>query len=927
MNMYVSKKWIVAWLAFSWMPVRAIQAQCPESATVWKKIIFLRDSAKLSPKEQLAQLTPYLQQYRKCKEAPDSAFVLLYQRMGWLNVLTGNFQEGRQLTEASIAAYRKSNISMKGDKALLMRGYNNLRLCCDSLGDINASRVARDSSIRAGLRDGGNYTLLSFLLFLQADEYFKLGDYYRTIETADLGYRITNEHAGENLYAAYYLKGFPALTINSLVFLKKFSEAEELLESKIQSLDPSKDKDFLASFTQLYARTLEGRDWKRALSYYQLSFQYYRQTGNSEGCAQTMNNAGYNIFYQKLKDYPGALTYYRNALLYANEAERPNILQNIGNVYMAMKQPDSSALYFRDAYRSILGDLPKKDILSASSSALLNSGYSEYLIDLLLSEAEAYRQRYNLSGNRQELRMALDNYRMTDQFLQKLQHRIGVMLSKLYLRGLGKRLYEPAIELCLQLDDKEQAFYFFEKSRAVILYDQLRDMSVLNPREFSSINQLRKDIRRLELEQDTLRQENPRMDIVKRELFTMRQNEEVLREKLRKQNPLFFQNQLDSGFITLERFRKAFFPANGSFVELLTGDSAVYIMILTGNDLQIKRVPVDSYRSLLARAIQQVSSPEFQNAHFTEFRQTCAGMYELLFGKTNMPAGSMVISADGSYLPFEVLTIAPASGGYRYLIEDHPVSYTYSAAYWYNDFSNPGKPAGPLLGLAPVRFPAQSGLPALVGSDRSLQHIGALWSHSKMMLEPEASRKNFFKQFGRYSIVQLYTHAADSSGRGEPVIWLSDSSIYLSELGSEDRPACRLIVLSACQTGRGQTYIGEGVYSFNRGFAALGVPSAIANLWEADSKSTYLLTEKFYEFLGQGKASDEALRLAKLSLLASNEYSLPYYWAAPVLVGKSESFGREKPWSKAWIYIIPVTIILITGMIFVTRRIRTGTAG
>jgi CHAT domain-containing protein len=110
----------------------------------------------------------------------------------------------------------------------------------------------------------------------------------------------------------------------------------------------------------------------------------------------------------------------------------------------------------------------------------------------------------------------------------------------------------------------------------------------------------------------------------------------------------------------------------------------------------------------------------------------------------------------------------------------------------------------------------------------------------------------------------LYTHSSDSSGRGEPVIYFADSALYLSDLISEYKPLARLIVLSACETGAGKVYNGEGVFSFNRGFAAIGIPAAITNLWSVENASTYKLTELFYKYLTRGIPSDIALQKAKL---------------------------------------------------------------
>ena len=104
-----------------------------------------------------------------------------------------------------------------------------------------------------------------------------------------------------------------------------------------------------------------------------------------------------------------------------------------------------------------------------------------------------------------------------------------------------------------------------------------------------------------------------------------------------------------------------------------------------------------------------------------------------------------------------------------------------------------------------------------------MEKISSYFPQARTLIESYASRNNFMKLFDGYRIIQLYTHSADSSSSGEPVIYFSDSALYLSELIPEKKPATRLIVLSACETGNGKLYQGEGIFSFNRGFAALGI--------------------------------------------------------------------------------------------------------
>ena len=170
------------------------------------------------------------------------------------------------------------------------------------------------------------------------------------------------------------------------------------------------------------------------------------------------------------------------------------------------------------------------------------------------------------------------------------------------------------------------------------------------------------------------------------------------------------------------------------------------------------------------------------------------------------------------------------------------------------------------------------------------------------------------QQFSQYRIIQLYTHAADSSSNNEPVIYFADSALFLSDLISAYKPLTRLIVLSACETGTGKIYQGEGVFSFNRGFAALGIPAAITNLWSVDNESTYILTELFYKYLTTGLPTDVALQKAKLEFIenASREKSMPCYWAGPVLVGKTDTIELSKPFPWKWI----VLFAIVGGIVF-----------
>jgi CHAT domain-containing protein len=147
--------------------------------------------------------------------------------------------------------------------------------------------------------------------------------------------------------------------------------------------------------------------------------------------------------------------------------------------------------------------------------------------------------------------------------------------------------------------------------------------------------------------------------------------------------------------------------------------------------------------------------------------------------------------------------------------------------------------------------------------------------------------------------------------------------LRLSELLAEKKPLAKLIVLSACETGTGQLYKGEGVFSFNRGFAALGIPSSVSNLWSVDNVSTYHLTELFYKYLARGLPMDEALQKAKLEFMreSSKEKALPFYWAGAILAGKTDAIQLKKsPSSTFIVLLITLSCVLVFAYALWSRR-------
>jgi len=96
-----------------------------------------------------------------------------------------------------------------------------------------------------------------------------------------------------------------------------------------------------------------------------------------------------------------------------------------------------------------------------------------------------------------------------------------------------------------------------------------------------------------------------------------------------------------------------------------------------------------------------------------------------------------------------------------------------------------------------------------------------------------------------------------------------------------------LVVLSACQTGKGKVYRTEGVVGFTRAFLFAGAPRVIVSLWKVDDDATRALMTKFYElWKPEGKMSTAgALKKAQEFVRGKKKWKHPYFWAAWQLWG------------------------------------------
>ena len=890
-------------------------SQCITRDSLWKKV----NSIRYAPRNTIDKLKEFLkckEQVENCPGNTDSIYTLLLGNIGVEYYKRADFVRATKYTWQALDIVKANISGTTTDKMQLPKFYYYLSVYYDSLHLVAQKNDAIDSCISVETQLNTDYIYSGMVLETNVPDLFLKGDYNRCVERAALGEAFIHRFY-KFPDSLSHVAWFVYYKASSLGFLGRYAEEEQFLKSKAAQLEKVRDNEFRGSVYTLWAQVYKSKvEYEKAVQSFQRAFYYDMLSLKKEFSAQILSQIGV-IYSENLGQYKLALGYYHRALghsLYrkvanASVSDSFYILGNIANVYVKMKLFDSAFYIFQKAFDKIKPGIDEKD-LALHIQDYVNENNVEDVLRIVLNKADGYLERFSFNKDRKDLQSSLEVYKTADQLLNAIKVQLGDLESKLFWRRYATRLYENAIGAAYLDGNLNDVFYFFEKSRAVLLTDQLNEQAGINDSDALKLAALRKKILMLKRKKNDIDITSNAYTNVQNDLLVNEIELNNLEIGIKKHNPLYHQSFFNNSFISLEAVQTNLSRNGQALIELYNGNSATYLLVISTEKAFMTRIDKNLFDSLSAAYIHFVSHAEALNRNFNSFLNVSNQLYRLVFGDITLPSGRVIVSPGGKFFPFEALVMNKQP--VTYFVEKYAVSYTYSARYLLNNFeANSALSSHTFMGIAPVNY--ANGMAALSGSDRSLQHIDDYFGNSKKLVGKEASKNGFLNDYYKCKIIQLYTHATDSGSAGEPEIYFSDATLHMSDLFYEYRPATRLIVLSACETAEGQLYNGEGVFSFNRQFAALGIPSCVSTLWQADNLSTYRLTELFYKYLAKGLPLDVAMQKAKKEFRETakvDEEKLPYYWAASILVGKTDPIPL--PSNTRWVVIAGAAFLAST---------------
>jgi CHAT domain-containing protein/tetratricopeptide (TPR) repeat protein len=642
--------------------------------------------------------------------------------------------------------------------------------------------------------------------------------------------------------------------------------------------------------------------------------------------------------------------------------------KHIADDYIQLNKFDSALYFYQKSLIAVVKNFNNPDIYTNPS--IDSSLFDIRLLDNLKSKSQAlelFEGEQNDPGMKLKvMTKSLETIELALQLIDRIRNNYMSEESRIYLAENEKETYLFATHLAYSLysmtHDKSVGYKMYsiaQKAKAAILRNEITGNELLYSAGIP--DSLREKQNRLSgnisaynnmiLEENRkIKPDSNKISLWKDALFDMNREKEKVTGNIEKVFPQFHNLIRKTEPVPLQMIQKQL-KKDETIVDYLLsnqysgGKRRLYVFLISGNSLDFREQWLDSLFIKNADIIRKTASPSIasrsQINNFIVYTGALNYMYlnlikpveELFKGK------KLIIIPDEEigWLPFDAfLKDRPQSDqtdyeGLHYLINDYTFSYGYSSSLI------SGKNSNSMRGAKVFAFSPDYSNTALNGGAVSpLRGTGAeiasiyKWFRGRNFSGENATKANFITALHDPSIFHLAMHSMTDSVNSKYSCLIFDThnltppdgKLYNYEI-SLMRIKSPMVVLSACNSGSGTLYSGEGLMSLARGFTLAGASSVIKTAWEINDEASAAIITQFYIQLSKGKEKNEAMRQAKLEYLknSSPSFKNPYYWAAYEVLGNNAPIARN---TSGYVIIISLVVILfaaVTVFYFNRRRI------
>ena len=571
------------------------------------------------------------------------------------------------------------------------------------------------------------------------------------------------------------------------------------------------------------------------------------------------------------------------------------------------------------------------------------------LVDALYQKGEALHELYIETGKTRYLEGAKGANKTCIKLVEQVRNRMLYESSIVRLSEKVKAVYEQSIILELITIESNKSslnsiYNAIENSKSYTLAASVKQAKSLGYSwHKDSILQeeadLKTTIKILESELQSAKLSNrERVEIVNLEegVFTAKDKFEAFETRVSK----YLIGNRGIEITSLKKVQQGL--KNGDLlIDYFAGKTKLYAVAISKSTARVYEFP--AYRQsirLYRKSILQTTSTQ-------EFEQVAYQTYNLILSPILSDFGGsarLIIIPDQQLgnISFDALVSKKKQGSsfknLEYLLNEYTI-FQHQSASLYMAYNDDEKRAEGYIGFAPEfskeeleelgNRDLRSGLQPLPYAKTEVEHIATLLN-GITETGSNANEEKFKLEAVNYNILHIASHAIIDNERpiysklvfsnGDSTQY-EDGNLYSFEIYGL-RLKANLVTLSACNTGSGKFYEGEGIFSLGRAFLIAGAQSVLTSLWEVSDQSTSQIMMSFYTYLKEGKNKPEALRQAKLDYLknADGLTANPYYWAGFVYTGKPEPIYKSNTF---YYWLAAIFLLIILASIFTQKARQT----
>lgn len=632
--------------------------------------------------------------------------------------------------------------------------------------------------------------------------------------------------------------------------------------------------------------------------------------------------------------------------------------KSIGEFYEENNQLDSALHYFQLV---IIANSQKfKNSNVSMNPTFAQIGFSASISEILEHKADVLMQLYRLNrSNKRYLLTAMNSYGLCDSLMTRHKQILEYENSKLRFNEFYHKVYEKYLACIFEIytitkNDSYISFaqYIMEKNKAELLQSALKQTEALNSFGIpDSVREKMETLNRKIIHLEKSKSENnaaTQKNEIQKEIFDTRRNLEKFKEYLEKEFPVYFKYKYQTNQQSLNDIRKLLTNCQ-ELIEYFQGDSSIYAIAVTKEKSLFVKFKHDQKLDTLIAAFQKTISinPDFTSleTNYQLFVKYSFQLYNILV--RNLIARKdrrvpeikqLIIIPDGlfSLIPFEALIDTfpnQKQSDFKnlpYLIKSYTISYGHSTYMIFNKMGNRKPPLSNVLAFSEAKTPSDS--PVLSQNPLSLYGTASELNEVHKYMDgtffygKNATESKFKSLAPNYKIIHLALHGgADVKNPGNSKIFFTsggdneDGILFDYELYALQLKA-NLTILSACETGVGKYYKGEGIYNMGRGFIYAGCPAVVMSYWKINDRITANQIGYFYQNLKEKRTVNSALRMAKLEYLShsDNITAHPVNWASLNAWGKTDMLIEKD--SKVTTCLFAGGFLIALMLIFKNRR-------